>query len=217
MTDTNGPLLYAADLSISTVSDNVVVMSQSSPSIPGGAGSGWRVDVGYSATDGSKIWGPVNRTLTAWTTDQISSAISGNGTYTTYNLQKMTWTGYSIKSGEELWTTQPKNSSFGYYDYASPAVIGYGKLYVWGFSGEVYAYDLKTGETVWGWNAGSSGYNTPYGSWPLGNFYDGVSTDDKLYFFAGHDYTPPVFKGAKMYCLNATTGELIFSTLTSKL
>jgi hypothetical protein len=31
---------------------------------------------------------------------------------------------------------------------------------------------------------------------------------------AGHDYTPPVFKGAKLYCINATTGEEIWSSLS---
>jgi hypothetical protein len=31
---------------------------------------------------------------------------------------------------------------------------------------------------------------------------------------AGHDYTPPVFKGAKLYCLNATTGEELWEELS---
>jgi hypothetical protein len=202
-----------AGLSLMRVSDNVALMMQLSPTVPGAASIGWRVDAGYSAIDGTKLWGPVNRTLTKWTTEQTQFFIASNGTYAIYNLQKRSWTGYDIKTGEQLWTTQPKNSSFGYYDYTSPSVIGYGKLYDWSFSGEVNAYDLNTGKTVWSWNAGSAGYNTPYGTWPLGNFPDGVLADGKLYFSTGHDYTPPVFKGAKMYCLNATTGDLIFSIL----
>jgi outer membrane protein assembly factor BamB len=188
-------------------------MTQSAPGAPGGSQGGWRVDAGYSAIDGHLVWGPFNRTLTPWTSVQISEAPAGEGVYIAYTNQKLSWTGYDITTGKELWTTQPKNSSWGYYDYCAPAVIGYGNLYAWGISGEVYAYNLETGKTVWGWNAGNT-TDTPYGTWPLGSFPDCVLADGKLYVFAGHDYTPPVFKGAKIYCLNATTGEFIWSSLS---
>lgn len=200
-------------LMISQISDDVVLMTQSTPGAPGGSQGGWRVDAGYSATDGNKLWGPFNRTLTPWTNVVVPNAI-GEGIYATYTNQKMTSTAYDITTGKELWTTQPENSSWGYYDYGAPSVIGYGNLYKWGIGGTVYAYDIKTGQINWTWTAGSAGYDTPYGSWPLGTFPDNILADGKLYVFAGHDYTPPVFKGAKIYCLNATTGELVWSSLS---
>jgi outer membrane protein assembly factor BamB len=126
----------------------------------------------------------------------------------------LTWKGYDIKTGDLLWgPTEPFNSSWAYYDYSSKGVIGYGNLYTWSMGGEAYAYDIQTGERKWGWYAGDAGVDSPYGTWPLGVFGQYVLADGKLYLTAGHDYTPPVFKGSKQYCLNATTGELIWSSL----
>jgi hypothetical protein len=79
----------------------------------------------------------------------------------------------------------------------------------------VYAYDIKTGAQKWGWYAGNAGVDTPYGTWPLGTWWClHVLADGKLYVRSGHDYTPPVFEGAKLYCINATTGEEIWSSLS---
>jgi outer membrane protein assembly factor BamB len=203
-------------LSVSKISDDVVLLTASPggglTGVPGGSQPGFRIDAGYSAVDGHLLWGPINRTLTPWTNVPLGPA--GEGVYTEYTNQFMTWTGYDIKTGTKLWgPTAPKNSSWGYYDFSSPSVIGYGNLYTWGLSGEVYAYDVKTGELNWSWYAGSAGVDSPYGSWPLGTFGGYDLADGKLYVAAGHDYTPPVFKGAKMYAINATTGELIWSSL----
>ena len=204
---------------LTTITDDVMLLS-AMPTIyttapPGGAQTGWRVDAGYSTKTGQLLWGPINRTLTPWTNVVIRNA-AGEGIYAEYTNQKMTWTGYSIKTGEKLWgPTVPKNSSWGYYDWSGNAVIGYGNLYSWGLGGEVYCYDVKTGALKWSWYAGNAGVDTPFGTWPLGTWMtQHILADGKLYVSAGHDYTPPVFKGAKLYCLNATTGEEIWSSLS---
>ena len=128
----------------------------------------------------------------------------------------MTWTGYDLTTGRKLWgPTEPYNSSWGYFDNNAHGVIGYGNLYAWSINGEVYCYDVQTGEQKWSWNAGPSGVDSPYGVWPLGTWYmQHVLADGKLYVRAGHDYTPPVFKGAKLYCIDATSGEEIWSSLS---
>src|SRR4030042_4403658 len=130
-------------------------------------------------------------------------------------MQTRTWVGYDIKTGQKIWgPTQPANSSWAYYDYTAPSVIGYGNLYSWGLSGEVYCYEAKTGTLKWSWYAGDAGVDTPFGSWPLSTWFShAILADGKLYVRAGPDYPPPVFKGAKLYCLNATTGELIWDSL----
>jgi hypothetical protein len=205
-------------LGISKISDDVILMTALSGGIfggpPGGSTFGYRIDVGYSAKTGQLLWGPVNRTLTPWTSVTIGA--TGEGVYTEYTLQKLTWTGYDIKTGQKLWgPTAPVNSSWGYYDWTAPSVIGYGNLYTWGLSGEVYARDVKTGDLKWSWYAGNAGVDTPYGTWPLGTWTTHhILADGKLYIRAGHDYTPPVFRGAKLYSLNATTGEEIWSSLS---
>ena len=204
----------ATGLGISKVFDDVVLMTQSAPAVPGGHNAGWRVDAGYSAKTGQLLWGPINRTLTPWTGVVLGAA--RDGVYTEYTRQTLTWIGYDIKTGQKLWgPTAPKSNAFGYYDYTANSVIGYGNLYSWGLGGEVYCYDLKTGTQKWIWNAGSAGIDSPYGTWPLGTWIaQHILADGKLYVRAGHDYTPPVFKGAKLYCINATTGKEIWSSLS---
>jgi hypothetical protein len=202
-------------LGVTKISDDVVLTTAVAggelTGVPGGSQQGWRVDAGYSATDGYLLWGPINRTLAPFTTVPIGPA--GEGVYTEYTLQTMTWKGYDIKTGQLLWETEPFNSSWAYFDFGGKGVIGYGNFYTWSMGGEVYAYDVQTGELKWSWYAGNAGVDTPYGTWPLGVFGQYVLADEKLYLTAGHDYTPPVFKGARQYCLNATTGELIWSSL----
>ncbi len=202
------------NLGIQKVADGVVVLSQ----FPGGGRSrdnpGWRVDAGYSATTGELLWGPINRTTTAWA--YLPFGPAGEGVYTDYDEQEMLWNAYNLTTGEKLWgqTESPTDVAWTYYDRAN-GVIGYGNLYQWTFGGEVFAYDLQTGDMKWSWSAGSAGTDTPYGVWPLGTFNSKyLLADGKLYVRAGHDYTPPVFKGAKLYALNATTGDEIWSSLS---
>ncbi len=200
-------------LSKVSTADNALLLTQSAPAVPGGSNAGWRIDAGYSSVDGHLLWGPINRTLTPWTAVALGPV--GQGVYTEYTRQTLTWSAYSLTTGQKLWTTQPKNSTWGYYDYTADGVIGYGNLYSFGLGGEVYCYNLQTGAITWSWNAGNAGIDTPYGTWPLGTWSTHhVLADGKLYVMAGHDYTPPVFKGAQLYALNATTGGLVWSSLS---
>jgi outer membrane protein assembly factor BamB len=158
------------------------------------------------------LWGPVNRTLTPFTTIVTQA---GEGKYADYTQQYMTWTGYDIKTGQKLWTTPPENSSWGYYDFSGNGAFGYGNFYTWGLGGAVYCFDATTGSPKWYWTSGNSGIDTPYGTWPLGTWWSHyILADGKIYVRAGHDYTPPVFKGARLYSINASTGDLIWSSLS---
>ncbi len=71
-----------------------------------------------------------------------------------------------------------------------------------------YAFDETAGGLVWDWSAGPSGYDTVYGSWPVKVVE--LVADGKVYLNGGHTYNPPLYRGAQAYCLNATTGELIW-------
>ncbi len=203
-------------LAVSKVTDNVVLTSAIPGGIftgpPGGSQLGYEIDAGYSASTGQLLWGPVNRTLTPFTT-VVTQA--GEDKYAEYTQQTMTWTAYDVTTGEKLWTTPPENSSWDYYDFSGNGAFGNGNFYTWGLGGSVYCYDGTSGQLKWSWYAGNAGIDTPYGTWPLGTWWSHyILADDKIYVRAGHDYTPPVFKGAKLYCLNATTGDLIWDSLS---
>jgi hypothetical protein len=201
-------------LSISKVSNDVVLMTAMNTYIPGRSQYGYMVKAGYSATDGHLLWGPTNITETPFTTILIGP--TKDNVWTEWTPQTMTWSGYSLITGQKLWgPTEPYNSSLGYFDVSvAHGVAGYGNLYTFSMTGEVHCYNLQTGVENWSWSAGSAGIDSPYGTWPLGTWTDhDILADGKFYVAAGHDYTPPIFKGAKLYALNATTGELIWDTL----
>jgi outer membrane protein assembly factor BamB len=204
-------------LGVTRVSDDVVlataVIGIRSGGTPGGAQPGYQIEAGYSASSGQLLWGPINRTLTPFTS---VITIAGEGKYGEYERETMTWIAYDIKTGQKLWgPTQPINNSWAYHDYTAPAVFANGNLYSWGLAGSVYCFDAANGNLKWVWSAGNPGVDTPYGVWPLGTWWSHyIMADGKLYVRAGHDYTPPVFKGAQLYCINATTGESIWSSLS---
>jgi hypothetical protein len=215
-TNISGTMFAPYSLGLTKVSraDGVALLTIMDTSVPGRSQLGWRVDAGYSTDNGRLLWGPVNRTLTPWTA--VSMGPAAEGVYTEYTNQPMTWAGYDITTGQKLWgPSQPYNSSWGYYDIPSgKGVIGYGNLYSWSMNGEVHAYNLRTGAVNWSWSTGNAGIDTPYGTWPLGTWpMQHILADGKIYVCSGHDYTPPVYRGAKLYCINATNGELIWDTL----
>jgi outer membrane protein assembly factor BamB len=191
-------------------SNDVALLTQSAPATSEGSNSeGWRIDAGYRATDGTLLWGPIKRTITQWTSEKITAA--GHGVYTEWNQEEMTWTTYSITTGKFLWETTPWTNEWNYF--GSGSVIGDGVEICWAFGGQVACYNITTGAEIWSWSTGSAGYDTPYGVWPIYGSPAGLLAEGKFYIGTGHEYTPPVFKGAKVYCLNATTGKEIWSII----
>jgi hypothetical protein len=94
--------------------------------------------------------------------------------------------------------------------YMMGAVSAYGKFYVPGYDGVVYAYDADTGETVWQFGPIDAGLETPYGVYP---FFGGlVAADGKILAYNGeHSADSPLYRGERLYILNATTGKEIWS------
>jgi outer membrane protein assembly factor BamB len=195
-------------LALSKVASGVLLLTGSTAGF--GFNTGFQYEAGYSADTGQLLWGPINRTITPHVALTMGPAM--DGVYTEYIRETMEWTGYSLKTGAKLWgPTEPNTNVWGYYGINY--VPAYGNLYAYDFGGTVNSFDLQTGDLEWTWNTGVSGYETPYGIWPLWTFSVGTVADGKIYVPGGHMYSPPLFKGAQQYCLNATTGELIWSIL----
>jgi hypothetical protein len=204
---TEGPYTWTFDLE-----NNILVMSA-------GQGlynmwqwhTGWTIDTAYSLADGKQLW-ITNRTQTPYTSLMWCSGAS-NGTYAVYNKQTLNWMGYSTQTGKAVWgPTEPYNNDLAYYNDQS-SFCAYGNLYAWTFGGEVYCYNMATGEKIWNWSTGSTGLNNPYGVntlWMQGT-YDATIADHILYVHAGHNYGPPLYNGAEVYALNTTDGSLIWS------
>ncbi len=174
---------------------------------------GWLMKIAIDMDNGQQLW-LKNQTQTPFAASMMMPGAS-NGTYAEYTKELFTFNGYSTTTGEKAWgPTEAMINPLAYYDQTS-AVCAYGKLYTWTFGGEVYCFDMSNGKKVWNWSTGDTGANTPYGVnplWIIGN-YEATVADGMLYVETGHDYGPPLFSGAKIYALNASTGELVWDIL----
>jgi hypothetical protein len=120
----------------------------------------------------------------------------------------------SIDTGKQVWgTTVPEAAlnvfSILYGGAWGASSIAYGRLFTAGMAGVVNAYDLKTGQLIWSYNA-----IDPYteilwsNDWPLPIV---AITDGKIYLaHQEHSVVDPRPRGAPTICLNATTGEEIW-------
>jgi hypothetical protein len=131
--------------------------------------------------------------------------------FTIFLKETISWAGYSLDDGSLLWTSESENP-WNFYSGAGGALMtstaAYGKLYSTGYSGTVYCYDLADGTLLWEYNA-EAGFATPYGSYPLGIT---AVADGKIYLNTNeHSSGAPYWKGAKLRCLDANTGEELWT------
>jgi hypothetical protein len=203
--DTNyvGP---GGQIGISAVTPNAILCTSGSIV----TGQNWQWEVAYSAQNGDQLWA-VNRTTAAGATDWALMGPADSTLYTEFDESAETWTAYSLTTGALLWgPTTPYTAAFGMYSWQ--ASIAYGYLLGLDFGGYLHAFNLTNGKEAWSFYAGNSGIETAYGSWPLNN-PPPTSADGEIFVVSGHAYNPPLFKGASIYCVNATNGNLIWKEL----
>jgi outer membrane protein assembly factor BamB len=202
-------------MNIGFISSNVVLLY----SQPTGHWTNYQIEAGYSAIDGGQKW-IANRTLTPWTynSGDYQSISGGNGLYYIYCGETQQFTCFSLSTGEKVWgpseslKVEGDSGIWGYFATCVRGYVAYGTLFWSDFSGHLFALNATTGERLWTWYAGDAEYNTVYGSWPVKNV--DVIADGKVYLVGGHVYNPPLHRGEHLYCINVTTGDLIWKDLS---
>ena len=217
MTASNGSTvdINAAYAEASGVANNLCIQSFATSDVilvstlpgPGTAFEqpGYIISEAFDAKTGKLLWGPLNQTTDPWSRLLLTSI--GDGVYTIYSCGTTSITAFSLATGQKVWgpVSGPNNAWSHFNQYS---IIANGTLYSADLGGFVNAFDDQTGKLLWTFDAGSAGYDTPYGIWPL--LHVEAVADGKLYVQTGHEYSPPLFHGANLYCLNATTGEEIW-------
>jgi outer membrane protein assembly factor BamB len=113
------------------------------------------------------------------------------------------WWGYSLETGQKIWGPTESENPMNVYGVGSN--IYQGKLLSYGYGGELYAYDMKTGELAWKFTAANEGFESPYGNYPLGI---GCIADGKIYLgTCEHSPGQPLWRGSYVRCINASDGE----------
>lgn len=131
-------------------------------------------------------------------------------------IETMEWVGYSVDTGELLWgpVTGVENDFTYYGGGRGGGQIGfaaYGNLYTQGFGGELICYSMTTGNVLWRYANTNSGDETVWGNYPL---FVAAIADGKVYAF-NNEHSPnyPLYKGERVRCIDAFTGEEIWSML----
>ncbi len=116
---------------------------------------------------------------------------------------------YSIDNGNLVWgPTEPQH----YLDvFAMYPIIYDGILYSNGMSGIMYAYEAKTGNLLWTYS-----YKDPWSETLWSDYWSSlrprIIADGKIYLGQSeHSVNQPQPRGAPFVCLNATTGDVIWS------
>ena len=140
-----------------------------------------------------------------------ASDVAEDGVIAVWNKELTTHYGFSTETGDFLWQTDSENwlDAYGWGNAEHTWYFAYGKLFSVGVGGIVYAYDLKTGDTVWTYNM-TDAYNEPV----TGNNWWGWITliaDEKVYVgTVEHSAEMPIPRGGPLICINATDGSEVW-------
>jgi hypothetical protein len=164
----------------------------------------------YSCTTGAQLWSrnapPLGGYLPGTTTFEFWGTVY-DGVWVIYNRNTKEWYGYDEYTGTLLWgPTAPLPDA---WDTFTSSTCGYDKLFCGTYAGNIYCFDIKNGTLDWTCKLPSSGYNTPYGGYPL---LGGITVADGMIYAAAGEHTPdsPTWLGGQMWCINATTGNLVY-------
>ncbi|MDR0371985.1 MAG: PQQ-binding-like beta-propeller repeat protein [Nitrososphaerota archaeon] len=200
-----------ASIGAVTVSDSTtgegVILLRSAPTEIVYTSSGTQVTAGIELTTGKLLWGPLNQTIPQY--QDITLVAARDGVYILHNKDTNEAYGYSLNNGKQLWG--PVKLTGNAYSYLSRgAEIAYGQVYIWDFGGYVHALDLQTGKINWVFTRGSSGYDNPYGIWPIWHFGSQSIGDGMLFLAESRMYDPPMGPGYHRLAINCTTGDLVW-------
>ncbi len=169
------------------------------------------------ATRGQLLWKQTYTPPPNNITRQIGPIDETNRVFTTIDKETAQWSGFSLDTGNLMWGPVGSNlRGYTFYDARSAGAgssqLTYqGRLYVGGFDGIVYCYDTRNGNLLWTYGNGGAGNTTFSGLENVWGYYPtflGAFADGKLYTFSEeHSVNMPIYKGATVRCLNATTGK----------
>ncbi len=170
---------------------------------------------GIDISTGALLWNVTREGETAYS---ASCIVADQGKFAILTEQGY-FLALNAKTGAEVWKSERfdypwDDAGFGAYDVQT----AYGLLYRQAYSG-IYAFNWDDGSIAWKFEAPAENpYETPYidengttvYSWNIG----ARIADGKMYTYTiEHSATVPITRGWKTFCINATSGEEVWSTM----
>jgi hypothetical protein len=152
-------------------------------------------------------------------TIQVGPADGETNVFTLYYRETIQWLGFDMLTGNQLWGPLEPQNTWNYYSgttgLTNPIGQGYGHLYTAGYSGTLYAINLKTGDIDFTFGNSLTDPNnstltaeTVYGDYPT---QVAAVANNKVYLVEEeHSLNAPAYHGAKTRCVDAFTGDLIW-------
>ena len=169
-------------------------------------------------TIGSVLWKQSYQQAPGNNTRTICGWDPTNAVFIFEDKESMTHYGYSLTNGQLLWgpVGVPRGISTDWnYLSLDQDQVAYGNLYWFGYTGFLYCFNDKTGTLEWTYGNGGegnstyAGFITPYGYYPV--FISAIA-DGKIYLVSSeHSPNSPLYQGEQLRCVNATSGEEIWT------
>ena len=178
----------------------------------------WAISIKPDSTRGQLLWLRNYSSPAGQITLRLGPVDPINRVWTVCSQEEMKVYGYSLDTGDLLWTSDPMLNPMDAYNRMGPTEAGtaYGILYTGDYSGNAYAWSMKNGSLLWTYGNGrapgndtSSGYTSAWGAYPLAI---AAIADGKVYMYTTeHSPNAPLYKGAMIRCLDAYTGKEIWT------
>jgi hypothetical protein len=236
----NGNLFYSANFSIPNVSTGTTSFYNESATIRAirqdqymivgtrgwntnaglVKGQMWAISLAPNASLGSLLWSSsytppfADVTQNITTTQTFSGGLDMDGVYpednviTWHDVQTLERWVYDLQTGALLWESPPQ-SNWDYYSMGS-VVVNHELLCYGSYSGQFIAYNIRTGEKLWSYNATNIGNESPYGYYPMSP--GAFAANGVVYTYGSeHHLIQPLQRGPMLRCINVTDGSLLFA------
>ena len=185
-------------VSIWCINDGVVLVTGSK------SVQDYQTEAGYDATTGALLW-YTNRTIgMIQETNAFLPGPVSNGIYTEHNKEVGTYYAFDIHTGAQLWgPTKPDSNAWNSFTRQG---IGDGNVFMMAGVSSARAYDAKNGSLVWEFFAESAGLQATTPTYPFEGMYNCLVGGGMTFLATSNSHGNQLFRGAKMYAVNMTTG-----------
>jgi len=199
------------------------ILIGNTPTIPPGARFGtndpvtvWAISL-KPENRGDLLWSQDYPAPEGFLTRQLGPVDADTRVFTMNDKETMQWLGYDLDSGDLIWGPVGETRDFNYYPTigmggsGQAGFVAYGNLYVGGYGGEYFCYDLTDGDLLWKYDNTASGTQTPWGNYPI---FPAAIADGKVYLYSGeHSPNTPLYKGSMVRCLDAFNGNELWTMM----